>query len=255
MRDRVYITGVYVDRVDIDEAMRLVASFVEEKREVTTKAPAIICTPNAEIMMEAQSDTRLKGILNSAEMVIADGAGVVLASKILGCKPPLRRTPGYDLVKRLLSNSAESPFSFYLLGGKPGVAETAAEKLMSATPSLKIAGFCDGYFSEESTPKIIEQINASGAEILLVALGAPKQEKWMYDNKSLLNPAVCIGIGGSLDVLAGKVALAPDFFRNNGLEWLYRLFKEPRRLRRMLRLPKYVLFTLYWRLFRRSAAT
>jgi len=134
------------------------------------------------------------------------------------------------------------------------VAETAAEKLLAVTPGLKIAGFCDGYFSEEGTPDIIERITASGADILLVALGAPKQEKWMYDNKSLLNPAVCIGIGGSLDVLAGKVALVPDFFRNNGLEWLYRLFKEPRRLRRMLRLPKYVLFTLYWKLFRRNAA-
>ena len=244
------------------------SSFVEKKRDsltncvtgdanpaihVATGEPshpiALVCTPNAEIMMEAQKDAQLRDILNSSALVIADGAGVVLASKILGYRS-LVRVPGFDLVSKLLTNPSDYPYSFFLFGGKPGVAETAASKLLELAPNVRIAGYRDGYFNDEQTPDIIDCINSSGADILLVALGAPKQEKWMYDNRHNLSCAVCIGVGCSLDVFAGTAALAPAFFRNSGLEWLYRLFKEPRRIGRMVRLPKYILYTVFWRLFK-----
>ena len=289
--DKINITGIYVNRTDIKGAAYAVSSYVARKcssgsggssgsrsggsgcssgsrsgngsihacggayasvsSSSSARFPAMVCTPNAEIMMEAQNDKLLHDILNAADLVIADGAGVVLASKILGHKN-LERVPGFDLVKELLTNPARYPFSFFFLGGKPGVAESAAAKIAESSPNTKISGCRDGYFSELQESDIIEQVNKSGTDILLVALGAPRQEKWIFKNRSRLNVTVCIGVGGSLDVLAGSASLAPAFFRNNGLEWLYRLYKEPRRLRRMLRLPKYVLFAFYWRLFRQG---
>jgi N-acetylglucosaminyldiphosphoundecaprenol N-acetyl-beta-D-mannosaminyltransferase len=260
--EKINITGIMVNRTDINGAARMVASFVEERRDGWLRNPdndgsscgcalpaAIVCTPNAEIMMEAQRDRQLFDILNAADLVVADGAGVVLASKILGYKS-LRRTPGFDLVKKLLTETDDYPYSFFLFGGKPGVAEAAAAMLAESAPGIKIAGCRNGYFNEDDEPEIIAEINRSGADILLAALGAPKQEKWMYCHRNALNTAVCIGVGGSLDVFAGTASLAPDFFRRSGLEWLYRLFKEPWRFGRMMRLPKYILFTIYWRIFK-----
>ncbi len=130
--------------------------------------------------------------------------------------------------------------------------EEAAKKILESHPSIEISGCRDGYFSKDNEPEIIDQINSSGADILLVALGAPKQEIWIHEHKSLLKVKVCIGVGGSLDVFAGTAKRAPAFFRNNGLEWLYRLYREPWRYKRMLDLPRFTLLAVGTRLKRQK---
>ncbi len=237
MSDKSNITGVFVDHITMQQALRQLRIFLEEGGVHT------IFTPNAEIMMDAHADRDLKNILNGSDMVIADGAGVVLASKILGVSLP-EKVSGIDLVKNSFLISPNPKIKYFFFGGKPGVAEQAAKNILQQYPDIEIAGCRNGYFSEEDNEAIINEINSSNTDILLVALGAPKQEKWIYSNKSRLKVKVCIGVGGSLDVFAGTVRLAPEFFRKNGLEWLYRLYKEPWRFKRMLKLPGYILLAL-----------
>ncbi|RCX12378.1 N-acetylmannosaminyltransferase [Anaerobacterium chartisolvens] len=241
MSDKSNITGVYVDHITMRQALRQLRIFLEEGGVHT------IFTPNAEIMMDAHTDHSLKSILNGSDMVIADGAGVVLASKILGVSLP-EKVSGIDLVRNSFSISMNPKIRYFLFGSKPGVAEQAAKNILLRYPDVEIAGCRNGYFREEDNEAIIDEINSSNADILLVALGAPKQEKWIYSNKSSLKVKVCIGVGGSLDVFAGTVRLAPEFFRKNGLEWLYRLYKEPWRFKRMLKLPRYILLALFTRI-------
>jgi len=181
--------------------------------------------------------------LNNADMLVADGAGVVLASKILG-KEVKEKVSGVDLVKNLLVSTYKRPIKFFLFGGNPGIAEKAHANIICDYPNAQVVGTRNGYFTEDDEAAIISEINNSDADVLLVCLGAPKQEIWIHENKNKLRVKACLGVGGTLDILAGNVKLAPDFFRNNGLEWLYRLYKEPRRFKRMLRLPKFILFVL-----------
>jgi len=209
--------------------------------------PAYACTPNAEFMMDAQKDGEFMHILNGADLVVPDGAGVVLAARLLGYGR-IARAPGFDLTKKLLLNPAEYPFSFYFLGGKPGVAENAAKNIIKESPETRITGCHDGYFDEACEPDIVAEINESGADILLVAFGAPKAEKWIYKNREKLQVSMCMGIGGTIDILAGVKKPAPPFFRAHGLEWLYRLYREPWRAKRMLKLPQFILFAIKWKL-------
>jgi len=241
MRNIVEILGVKIDKVTMEEALGRLQSFLQENRVHT------IYTPNSEIMMAAQRDQYLKSILNSADLLVADGAGVVLASRILKVNLP-EKVAGFDLVKNSFSMNPGKKIKYFLFGSKPGIAEAAKEKILSSYDNVEIAGCHHGYFSPEDEDRIIDMINRSGADILLVALGAPKQEKWIYENKDRLKVKVCIGVGGSLDVLSGKVKLAPEFFRRNGLEWLYRLYKEPRRFKRMLDLPRFILRVIWNRI-------
>ena len=134
----------------------------------------------------------------------------------------------------LLYEAVKKDAGLFLFGAKPGVADTAAQKLKEKVPGLKISGTRDGYFKPEDTDDIVKQINDSGAKILWVCLGAPKQEKWMSDNRDKLN----VGLGGSIDLYAGNVKRAPKIFIKLGCEWLYRLLKEPKRLGRMMNIPK-----------------
>jgi N-acetylglucosaminyldiphosphoundecaprenol N-acetyl-beta-D-mannosaminyltransferase len=241
MRNTINIMGVPVDNVTMKEALEIVYRFLSEN------SIHAIYTPNSEIMMAAQREPYLKTILNDADLLVADGAGVVLASRILG-KPLPEKVAGFDLVKSVLKISENKSISFFLFGSKPGVAEEAQKNILRLYPWVNIVGCQNGYFNKDEESKIIDNINSSNADILLVALGAPKQEKWIHENKSKLNVKVCIGVGGTLDVFAGKVKLAPKFFRKNGLEWLYRLYREPRRFIRMLDLPRFILLAMKTRL-------
>lgn len=243
MRKTVDILGVRIDSITMDDACEKIGGFLDGNKIKT------VFTPNSEIIMEAQRDKSLKDVLNSGDLVVPDGAGVVLASSILGSKVPAK-VSGIDIVKKLFSNTGEA-YSFFLFGAKPGVAELAAQNSVSSNPKVKIAGTHHGYFNAEDEDTIINKINDSGANILLVALGASKQEKWIFTNKDRLNVKVCIGIGGSLDVLAGKAKLAPEFIRRSGFEWLYRLIKEPRRYKRMLDLPRFMLEIIKFKLKRK----
>lgn len=234
MRKTSDILGIPVDCVTMPEALLCVREFLYEDK---TKA---IYTPNSEIMMEAQRDPYLKEILCQSDLLIADGAGVVIASHILGCDLPERVT-GVDLVKNIFAMDFDRKLKIFFLGGKPGVAETARDNILAQYPNVEITGCHDGYFSEKDIPEIINEINASGSDLLLVALGQKKQESFIHENKHNLGVKVCIGCGGTIDILAGTAELAPDFFRNNNLEWLFRLYKQPRRFKRMLDLPRFML--------------
>ena len=237
MRKTADILGIPVDSVTMGEAVGKVVSFLSEN-----KLHAVY-TPNSEIIMAARRDPSLKEILRQADLLIPDGAGVVLAARILGRNLP-QKVAGIDLVKNSFSACAHLKTRFFLLGGKPGVAEDAAKNIIRDYPGVEISGFRHGYFSPDEEKDVIEQINSSSTDILLVALGAPKQEKWIHKHKADLKVKVCIGIGGTLDVLSGRVRLAPEFFRRNGLEWLYRLCMEPRRYKRMMYLPAFILIVL-----------
>lgn len=241
MPEKTDIHGVMIDNVNMDEALEIVLTMLKGK--TANK----IFTPNAEIIMQANRDPELLNILNSAELVIPDGAGVILASRILKCRLK-EKVSGIDLVKEILKNTKKKPVSFFMLGGKPGIAEKASINILSDYPKAKIMGFRNGYFEESEIPEIIKQINDSKAEILLVGLGAPKQEKWIHKYAGQLNSKVIMGIGGAIDVFAGNAALAPEFMRKAGLEWLFRLIKEPGRYKRMLDLPRFMILTFKKRL-------
>lgn len=232
MSDKVNILGVKVDKVNVDSAAGRICEFLN-----TDKLNKVY-TPNSEIIMAAYKDDKFRDVLNNAELLTADGIGVVYASKILG-KPITERAAGYDIACELLRRIKGTSYSVYLLGGKPGVAETAKEKLLEEYPGLNIAGLRDGYFKPEEEDGIIEEINRTGADIVFVCLGAPKQELFIDKHKDKLKAKVAMGIGGSLDVFAGTAMRAPEFYCNHGLEWFYRLMKQPSRAGRMLALPKF----------------
>lgn len=237
MRKTVNIAGINIDDISMEHAVERIYDFIESKENHS------IYTPNAEIMMEGINNKELKRVLNSSDMLVADGAGVVLASKILGRKVT-QKVPGFDLVKNLFISCEKQPIKFFLFGGKPGIADKAHANIICDYPYAQVVGTRNGYFTAEDDESIINQINQSGANVLLVCLGAPKQELWIDAHKNKLSVQACLGVGGTLDVLAGNVKLAPDFFRDNGLEWLYRLYKEPSRFKRMLRLPKFILYVI-----------
>lgn len=234
VRKTVDILGIPVDSLTMDEAVGLIRKFLGEDRVHS------VFTPNAEIIMAAQRDPALKEILQSSDMVVADGAGVVLASRLLKRGVP-EKVSGVDLVRECFKAFSGESAGFFLFGGKAGVAEKAAENIQRDYPGTTVSGCMHGYFTQEDEDAVIGRINDSRADILLVALGAPKQEKWIAKNRERLKAKVCMGVGGSLDILAGTVALAPEFFRRNGLEWLFRLYKQPSRARRMLDLPRFMI--------------
>ena len=230
--DKVNILGVNVDMTNIEESAHKIMHFLEEDRVHT------VFTPNSEIIMVAYKDSDFCKILNQADLLTADGIGVVYASKILG-KPIKERAAGFDITKRVLEMIAGTQHKAFFFGSKPGYAQEARDNLIKQFPGLEIAGVRNGYFKPEEEEGIINEINNSGADLLLVGLGAPAQEKWIARNKDKLKVKVAMGVGGSLDVFAGRVERAPDVYCKLGLEWFYRLMKEPWRAKRMTALPKF----------------
>lgn len=227
------------DNITMDEAVGTAMG------HIAARSRCRVVTPNAEFALEAKKNPRFLNILNTSQLVLADGISVVLASKIIG-DPMQGRVTGVGFAQALAAAMAKEGRSIYLLGAKPGVAEQAAEKLLLAYPGLKIAGTHDGYFKEEGP--VVEAINAAKPDALLVCLGAPKQEYFMEDHDAQLEVPVMAGLGGSMDVLAGNVQRAPEFFQKYGLEWLYRLCKEPKRWKRMIKLPLYLRDAVIWKI-------
>lgn len=240
MRKCVNILDVDIDNITMDMAVENIIKFLQEEKN------HIVCTPNAEIMMKSYRDNELKEILKNADMVVADGAGVVLASKILAT-PLAERIAGFDLVQNILKLKLDRKIRIFLLGGAHNIAKMAIEK-HSYLEGIEFVGYNDGYFTQEQQQGIIDNINDLNTDILLVGLGAPKQEKWIYENKDRLNVKICIGVGGTFDVMAQVVKRAPKFFQDNGLEWFYRLCKQPKRFFRMLDLPRFVLLVIWKRI-------
>ena len=215
------------------------------EESITNGTQAFVVTANAEIIMMCQQDDEYKKIVsNSAEIVLPDGAGAVWAGRHLGYKVP-ERVAGFDLYCQLLSQAAKKGYKVYFFGGSPGIAEAAKAKSEELYPGVQIVGCRNGYFKEEESLDIIKAINASEADILFAALGAPKQEKWLERYRDQLKPDVLMGIGGSFDVFAGKMERAPKWMQDASLEWLFRLYKQPSRFMRMMALPKFVLKVVF----------
>ncbi|MDK2930973.1 MAG: N-acetylglucosaminyldiphosphoundecaprenol N-acetyl-beta-D-mannosaminyltransferase [Bacillota bacterium] len=231
----VEILGLRVHKVDMAEAVRRVRDML-----VADDRAHQVVTLNSEMAMRAQCDRDLAFIINDADLVVPDGAGVVWASRVLGTPLPAR-VAGFDLMQELIACAGAEGWPVFLLGAAPGVADEAAARLTVRVPGLRIAGIHHGFFGDRDEQGIVEKINASGARLVFVAMGAPRQDRWIARNRARLRPSVCIGVGGSLDVLAGRVSRAPKWMGEMGFEWLYRLVREPRRFVRMLALPKFML--------------
>lgn len=228
---KIDVMGLKFDSMTMDEALSRAEALLRGEKA------AYVVTPNAEIAYEALHDVQLREMLNGADLMLPDGAGVVLASKLLRT-PVKQKVAGVDFAAGLLGILERNGQSLYLLGGKTGIGELAAQKMLEAHPQLRIAGIADGYFQDEAP--VIAKINASGADALFVCLGAPKQERFMVQYQQELHVHLMAGLGGSLDAFAGTVQRAPAWMIRLNLEWLYRLIREPKRFRRMLRLPKYL---------------
>ncbi len=240
---RIDVLGVGFDNLSM-------AGFVAAARKrLEAKEPGYVVTPNAEIVYEATRNPAYRDILNGAALVLPDGAGVVLGSRILGM-PVSQKVPGIEFGLEICKLLAQTGGRLYLLGGKPGIAELAAQKLAQRFPGLTICGTADGYFKEEAP--VVEKIRRSGADVVFVCLGAPKQEYFMEAHLADTGATLLLGLGGSLDGYAGTVKRAPKWMIRANLEWLYRLCKEPRRLGRMMRLPKFLILCLLARGKRRN---
>jgi len=228
---RIDVMGVGFDSLTMEEA---VSAAMEQIRSHSGKW---VVTPNPEIVMLAKDDPALAETIKEAALVIPDGIGVIYAAKILGT--PLRsKLPGIDFACAVMERLAKESGRVYLFGAKPGVAEAAAKTLETDFPGLVICGTHDGYFKDDAP--IVASIRDAKPDLLLVCLGAPKQELWMRAHAFELDSGLMIGLGGSLDVFAGVVQRAPEGWQKLGLEWLYRLLKEPKRIGRMIKLPLFL---------------
>lgn len=233
------ILGVPVHAVTMTQTLALVETYMVEPRIHQ------IATVNPEFVMAAQSDPAFRQVLRSADLCLPDGVGLLYAARRIGRTLP-ERVPGSELVYVLAERAATRGWPLFLLGAAPGVAEEAAQLLHARYPGLRIVGTFAGSPAIEENDDIVRRINDSGASMLFVAYGAPKQDKWIERNRLNL-PAVrvAVGVGGSLDFVTGRAIRAPQLMQDWGLEWLHRLYKEPWRWRRMLALPRFALRVMF----------
>lgn len=230
--DRIDVLGVGLNNITMDDAVRSVHELISSGRQ------GYVVTPNPEILYLCQRDPQIRSAVSRASLAIPDGIGVVYASKIL--KRPIReRVPGVELGENILPLAAERGYKLFILGGKPGVAEKAAEKLAVKYDGLVICGTADGYFSDDSA--VSAQIDRAAPDILFVCLGTPQQELWMAAHLGRINAKLMIGLGGSVDIYSGEIKRAPKLWRKLNLEWFYRLLCQPRRIGRIAgRLPAFL---------------
>ena len=231
---RIDILGVGFDNLTMTEAVARGCELL------AGEGAHYVVTPNPEIVETCRADAEAMAAVNGADLVLPDGIGVIYGAKLLGT-PLKSRVPGIEFGTAMLAHCAETGKKVFLFGAKPGVAEQAAKNLCEKLPGLQIAGTHDGYFTDAESDAIAAEIRTSGADMALVCLGAPKQEKFMKNHQQELQVRFMIGLGGSLDGFAGTVKRAPVWMQKANLEWFYRLVKEPRRLGRMMRLPKFIL--------------
>jgi N-acetylglucosaminyldiphosphoundecaprenol N-acetyl-beta-D-mannosaminyltransferase len=217
----VTLLGVKVHRVDMAATLALIREFV------ACEKPHIIVTADASGIVRARDDAEYRQIVNSADLVTPDGAGVLWGARKLGT-PLIERVSGVEIAREMCRLAAEEGFAIYFLGAAPGVAELAAENLAKQYPGLQIAGTHDGYFDPSQDTEIAALVKASGAKALLVAMGIPRQEKFIRDNMDELGVCVAMGVGGSFDVFSGKVKRAPEWWQRHGLEWFYRFAMDPK---------------------------
>ena len=247
MQRRIRVLDVEVDAVTLEEAVDLVGEAVDARRGHGAE-PFQVATINPEFAIRARRDPDFRAVLRRCGLRTADGAGIMLAGRILGHPLP-ERVPGVELVESVARAAATRGDRVFLLGGAPGVAEAAGERLSAAAPGLALAGTFAGDSAEAGDAATLGAVKAARADIVLVAFGAPAQELWSARNLAASGAAVAIGVGGTFDYLAGRARRAPGWMRRAGLEWLFRLFREPRRAGRMAALPLFLMLVLRQRLF------
>ena len=227
------VLGTRMDACNMGEAVEQAVRLIEGGKF------AAVVTPNAEMLWRAHRDPHQRALLNAASLSLPDGTGATGYARAIGVKTA--RVSGVDFGAHLAYEASRRGFSLYLLGGKEGVADAAAHSLRGACAGLHICGTRNGYFNitGEESDRVIEGIRESGAKIVYVCLGSPRQEEWVFANAEKLPPALYVCLGGSLDVYAGKVRRAPASVRRAGLEWAWRIAAEPSRIRRAGALPCY----------------
>ena len=233
----VRILGLRVDRVSADEALAAIHGFI------AAGTPAHVVTADASMAVLARGDAALNAIVDGAALVTPDGAGILWAGRLLGT-PITHKVSGVDLVATLCQNSAKSGTRIFFFGAAPGVAAEAADKMRARFPGTNIVGTRDGFFQPADETQIVAEIKAARPDVLLVAFGIPKQEKWIQAHKAALGVPVLIGIGGSFDVHSGRVSRAPVWMQRSSLEWLYRLSKNPKKIGKVMTLPRFALLAL-----------
>ncbi len=233
--DTVRILGVNISNVTMNEGLDKIWGFCKEDGN------HVVFTPNPEFVYRAYHDPQFREKLNSADITLPDGIGLIYASKIIGT-PLKERVPGFETCCHIIHEAPTRNASIFILGGKPGIAELAKANIERDNPGLRVVGVNDGYFKDDE--EIIEKINSLSPDFLLVCTGCPRQEEWIYKYKDRLNVKVTIGAGGTVDVLSGTVKRAPAFFCRFGLEWFYRLITQPSRIGRMMSLPKFLFIVI-----------
>jgi N-acetylglucosaminyldiphosphoundecaprenol N-acetyl-beta-D-mannosaminyltransferase len=234
---RLRILGVPVDPVTEAEAVRWVRSAISDGR------PRQIVTVNPEFVMRARSDPAFAAVLDQADLALPDGAGLLWAARRSGQVIP-ERVAGVDFIRALAREGAQAGWRFFLLGARPGVAAAAAAVLRREYPSLIVTGTLAGSPAPADDVATVSEVRAAGADLLLVAFGAPAQDFWIARNLGGSGARVAIGVGGAFDFLSGRVPRAPAWMREHGLEWVHRLGQEPWRWRRMTALPRFVVRVL-----------
>ena len=240
MRDIVTIFGVNIDNVTEDEA----AERTKELIEKSNKSCTLIVAPNVEFIMTAQKDKEFYDILKTAELATPDSVGVEMAGKKL--KTPFKqRIPGQAYFRAVCKMAAKEGYTIYLLGGRGDIPRLTKENVESLFPGIKIIGYHEGFFEKDSEQDVISEINSLQPNILFVATGHPRQEKWIYNHKNELRVDVAAGQGGTFDYEAGNIKRAPKWIQKIGIEWLWRLILQPSRIKRMIVLPKYYLMVKF----------
>ncbi len=221
------ILGLKIHALTNAQTLELIEAFI------TSRQPYQLATVNPEFVVAAQKDAEFRQIINKAALALPDGIGLLKAARFLGTTPLPERVAGSDLVAKLADLSHRKGYRIYFLGAQPGVAEKAVEKLKVRYPNLQVAGCYAGSPSLEENEAIVQRILPTRPDILLVAYGAPRQDKWIARNLDRLQIPVCIGVGGSFDFIAGTARRAPMWLQRLGLEWLHRLLTQPWRWRRI----------------------
>ncbi len=238
--ESVYVLGVRVDRLSQKQALDRIEQIITRRRAGGNVVPCQqVVTLNTEFVMAAQRNLAFRTAINEAALVLPDGIGVVWATHYLG-QPVPERVTGTDTLVALAKRCAAAGYRIYLLGAAPGVAEVAGSYLREVAPGLEISGTYAGSPALHEEDAIIDRIKTARADVLCVAYGAPAQDLWIRRNLSRLPAAVAIGVGGAYDFLSGRQRRAPRIMQRTGLEWLYRLYRQPWRWRRMTAIPQFL---------------
>ena len=233
----VHVLDVPISRVNNQEALAILTEFVRSGE------PHLVVTADASAVVTAAQDPEFRAVIEGADLVTPDSAGILWAARRLG-RPLPERVSGVDLAGQLCELAGKFGWGVFFYGAAPGVAEEAASVMQSRFPGMRVVGTAHGFLDDREQGELEERIRQARPEILFVAMGIPRQEKWIWSRMARLGVPVSMGVGGSFDVFAGRVTRAPEWMQRRGLEWLYRLWKNPRKISKVATLPRFVLLVL-----------